>query len=164
MEVLLGALSLVGEFEATVRGADDRVVLQRVYHNTATSFLRSAVAQWLIGTNNTGYNPVSPPNYIALGNGSPTPPNTGPNPADTALWAEIASSRKICTARQITNGYYAQFTTVWTVNDPRGAFTEAGLLDAASGGNLWAHVSLSGVSLSDGQTLTGVWRILVQGS
>jgi hypothetical protein len=159
---LNSGVDFVGEFRWEIRDRFGRFVSRGANRNTATNYLRSTVTQWLIGTNNTGYNPVSAPTRIALGNGSPTPPRTAPDPTDTALWAEVAGTRKVCAARQVSQGYYAQFTVVWTVNDPRGTFTEAGLLDDV--GNLWAHVALQGVSLQTGQTLSGIWRILTKGS
>lgn len=131
-----------------VRG---RFVRRQTFHNAAKDHMRKAVAKWLVGINNTGYNPAKPPNAIALGNGS-----------GTVTFSEVASTRKTCTARVVYNDYYAQFTTVWRDSDPNGTFTQAALMD--DDGNIFAIVELANVSKAAGQTLTGVWKVLVQGS
>lgn len=144
-------LKPVGLVNFTVRDSAGRIVRRHRFRNAASNHLRSSIAQWLVGVNNTGYNPVAPPSMIALGTGTGT---------TAAQFVEVPGTRKACSSRMVVAGYYAQYTTVYTVNDPTGTFTQAALMDAA--GNIWAVVQLAYVSKQPGETLTGVWKVLMQ--
>lgn len=116
--------------------------------------MRQTVAGWLAGTANTTSAP--PPTQIGAGTGAGTP-----SPSDTALWAPIAGTQRVCDDIMVTQGYYAQYNITYGANgtDPLGPYTEVGLFDA--NGNLWAHAAINEY-LSTGQTLTIQWMVLMQ--
>ena len=155
------AITLIGEVTVTVRDKRGRFRSRRVYRNMLMNFARSAFAQWAAGQAanwSTAVGAIVPPSYIALGNGSGTI-----TPNDTVLFAEVASTRKACSYRQVYQQYYALYNASYQTSDPTGTFTEAGLFDAAVGGNLWAHVAIN-VTKNPGETLTVQWKIFFKGN
>lgn len=147
---------LAGEVEVKVENYETGEIRRYFISNTVTNYARQVMAKWLIGTNNTGYNPVKPPSKIALGTGAPTPPKTGPDPTDTALWSEKAGTRKAA-VREVYNLYYAQYIVIYTTSDPADTYKEAGLFD--DDGNLWGHVALSNIPKSALEALTVLWKL-----
>lgn len=153
----------IGIVTVTVRDARGRFVSRRVIRNKTTNYMRQAVAQWMCAAAlNTGPQGVLPPDRIALGTGSPPSGQTGASALDTALWNETAGTRKVCSYRNVTMTYYAQFNVTYQGGDPNGTFTEAGLFDAA--GNLWAHVILANIAKTAGSILTLQWKIQLVGN
>lgn len=159
-DLLQDRIWLRGEVTFTVRdAATGEIVEQQTIRNIITNFTRTAIAKWLIAEAanwGTVSGAVIPPNFIALGTGTGTPAAT-----DTALWTETAGTRKQCAYRDVYNNYYAEYVANYQTSDPTGTFTEAGLLDAAAGGNLWTHVACN-VTKAAGQTLTVQWKIYAQ--
>jgi hypothetical protein len=149
---MIGGYNLVGIVEVTVRDADGTVASKRVY-NTVTNYCRSSLAKWLSGTSTAT---VVPPTQIGAGNGTPPYGQTGPLPTDTALWAPISGTQRVCDQIQVSQGYYAQFNLTYQTTDPAGFYNELGLFDA--NGNMWAHVAISQLK-SSSQTLTVQWMI-----
>lgn len=120
------------------------------------------MAKWLAATMFNVGTSLPGPDRIALGTGTGT---TGPG--DTALFAEVALTRKTCAYRDVITDYYAEFVTQYQSTDPAGTFTEEGLFDAA--GNLWAHLTMAAVTkgsvaVPPPQTLTVQHRILIKGN
>lgn len=121
-------LDICGEVRLILRDADDNVIDERVEHNSITNWTRALIASFLVGspiTIGTGSS-VAPslPTYISLGTGTGNVSTT-----DSAMFAETYGMRKAFQYRSVAQGYFAQTTVNYTVNDPNGTFTEAGLWD-----------------------------------
>jgi len=91
----------------------------------ATDVLRATVAGYLAQTPVVLANGLpSVPLYIALGNGTGTH-----GPTDLSLFAEVYGTRLRYSYESVYQAYTAQITENYTVSNPTGTFTEAGLFD-----------------------------------
>lgn len=124
-------------------------------YNKITNYTRSSLTKWLSGTSVAT---VAPPTQIGAGNGLPPYGQTGPLPTDTALWAPISGTQRVCDQIQVSQGYFAQYNLTYQTTDPAGFYNELGLFDAA--GNLWAHVAINQFK-SASQTLTAQWMVFM---
>ncbi len=149
-------LSITGQVTVTVTDAQGNVVSQGTKRNQVTNYAANAVAQWLCGVNNTGYNPTLPPQYMELGTGSGTPSAT-----DTNLFTPVSATNQHVSSAQVPSGSpnVAQFTAQYfgTANNA-GSYTEAGLFDA--NGNLFAHL-MDAITITQGLSTTLAWTITV---
>ena len=86
---------------------------------------------------------------------------TGTNAAaagDTALQTE--NDRNALTSTTVTNNAIAYVAT-WAAGDATAALTEAGIFDAASGGDLLARTVFSVVNKGAADSMTITWTITV---
>ena len=86
---------------------------------------------------------------------------TGTNAAaagDTTLQTE--NDRNTLTSTTVTNNAIAYVAT-WAAGDATAALTEAGILDAASGGDLLARTVFSVVNKGAADSMTITWTITV---
>ena len=86
---------------------------------------------------------------------------TGTNAAaagDTTLQTE--NDRNALTSTTVTNNAVAYVAT-WAAGDATAALTEAGILDAASGGDLLARTVFSVVNKGAADSMTITWTITV---
>ena len=86
---------------------------------------------------------------------------TGTNAAaagDTTLQTE--NDRNALTSTTVTNNAIAYVAT-WAAGDATAALTEAGILDAASGGDLLARTVFSVVNKGAADSMTITWTITV---
>lgn len=125
--------------------------------NTTSVYGASAIAQWLAGINNTGYNPVECPFYMELGTGSGT---TTIN--DTGLFVPVAATLQKCSYSVASSGVVTLVCPYVGTSITAGTYTEAMLRDSNS--KLFAHkASTIGVPLSiqvvEGQTTTLNWEL-----
>ncbi len=123
------------------------------HHNVTTNYAAGAIAQWLTGTNNTGYNPVLPPTKMQLGTGAGTP-----SPTDTGLFAPVAATlQQVSTAGPVSGSpSVAQWVCQYygTANNA-GTYTEIGLFD--SNGNMWGHL-MESITITEGLSTTCTWQ------
>lgn len=122
--------------------------------NTPCQALLNAIAGWIVGTNNTGQNPLSPPTQLILGTGSGTPSVT-----DKSLFAAQTGTQSVINARTATANT-ATLTMNYAKGQLNGTYTEAGLLDAS--GNLMAHLIFqSPLEIANTEAATFIWTITV---
>lgn len=90
------------------------------------------------------------PNYIGWGTGAGTAAKT-----DTALFTEAAEARVAGTSSQttttVTNDTYTVTGTITSASAQ--TITNAGLLDAATAGNLFVHGDFTGIALNSGDSI-----------
>ena len=91
--------------------------------------------------------------HMAVGTGT-----TEALAAQTALITE--SDRNTLTSTTVTNNAIAYVAT-WAAGDATAALTEAGILDAASGGDLLARTVFSVVNKGAADSMTITWTITV---
>lgn len=115
-------------------------------HNIYTNVGYQRLAAWLAGQ------AASAPAYIAVGNGNGSFDGT-----ETALYAEVL--RKPITSQSVQNLYTVRLVAVFAGNEANRTLTETGVLDAASGGNLFAHAALN--IAKSGQIMNVVWQIVL---
>ena len=90
--------------------------------------------------------------YLAIGTSS-----TAPAITDTTLGAEVARSSAITPTNPSANTL--QFVNTFAAGTGTGAIVEAGLLDAASSGNLFSHVTFSVINKGASDTLAITYQI-----
>ena len=98
--------------------------------------------------------------HMAVGTGSLHPDDVGGNnaSAQTALGTE--SDRNALTSTTVTNNAVAYVAT-WAAGDATAAITEAGILDAATGGDMLARTVFSVVNKGAADSMTITWTITV---
>lgn len=119
--------------------------------NQQTNWAASSVVQWYAGINNTGYNPVKPPNYMELGNGSGTPVKT-----DDSLFAETPSTYQKCSVISASGNQATLVCQYYGVSSNIGNYTEVGLMD--SDGHLFGHL-MANISIQLGLSTTVTWVV-----
>ena len=102
---------------------------------------------------------ATPFTYIEVGTSS-----TAPTIADTTLNAEITDTglaRVAGTVSRVTttgtNDTY-QITTTWTATGSK-TIEEVGVFNASSGGTMLSHALTTSKAVSNGETLTGTYRL-----
>lgn len=162
------AMNAIGVVRVTKRDKRTGVItFDTVFKNQITNYARISVANLWTGAS------VAVPSMIAVGTGAPTPPATSTSPSDSALWTELTGTRKTVDYATTFLQYYTQYSVTYqqteaigtvTTGNPTGsiALTEAGLFDA--NGNLWSHVSLTGVTHDNTTTLSIQWQVLQNGN
>ena len=145
-------ISISGQVRITTVDSQGNTVYDSGWvKNQVTDYAASALAKWLIGQNNTGQNPVLPPQYMELGTGTGTPA-----PTDTNLFTPVTATSQRCATFTNPSAGIAQWTSQYfgPVNNA-GNYTEEGLFDA--NGNLWAHL-VEAVTITQGLATTIVWQ------
>lgn len=143
------------------------VIFDQTFKNKITSYARTAAASLWAGVS------TQIPTAIAIGTGSPPAGQSSTSANDTALYTELAGTRKTTDYATVFLQYYTQYSVTYlqteaiaTLNadNPTGtiSLTEAGLFDAS--GNLWSHVILSGVTHDNTSTLSIQWQVLQNGN
>lgn len=150
------SVNLVGKLRLEVRDAEGRLLDVREGQNLITNVGKERLAAIVAGLTATL------PGYVAIGT-----TNTAANVADTQLAAEITTNggqRRLAdtitrTTTTITNDTVS-YTAVFSFT---GAFAivEAGLLDAASGGNLFARRVFAAVNVVNGNVVNAVWTLAI---
>ncbi len=147
---------LRGEIELILKNKKGEVKKRVKIKNVITNVGKAQVAGLINGV------VTSPFRYVAIGTGT-----TAPSASDTALDNEIA--RKVgSTSRATTNVTNDTAVVEATFSSADGLsgssnVAEAGLFDAASGGNMLARQTFSAIPVNwdGGDTLTIRWRIIV---
>ena len=100
------------------------------YHNTATTYALTTLAQWWMGVGNISGTPgaILAPGYIALGTGTATPTS-----ADQTMFAEANGTRKALTYNDLTTTTTGLVATNYQTTEAVGTWSEVGLLDAPVG-------------------------------
>ena len=138
MLTLSGTLALRGRVRLITRSAaDGRLLADSGWlPNTICNPAANAIAAWLTGTGNIGYQPVPFPSYAELGTGSGTTA-----PTDTALFQPVASTnvKAQILGPNATTPSTAQWIFVWGPQYGPLNATEIGLFDG--NGLMFAHIA-----------------------
>lgn len=132
----------------TVRGPDGEVKHEERCHNLITTVGKNGIADQLIASPT-----ISKPSHMAIGTGA-----TAAAAGDTTLQTEL--DRNALTSKT-RSGNVVTMVGDWAAGDGTGAITEAGILDAGSGGNLYVRAVFSVVNKAAGDTLSISWTLTV---
>lgn len=121
----------------------DGRLLQHV-ENLITNVGLQQLAKLLAGTD------TKKPSHIAVGTGTNAPAVT-----DTTLQAE--HTRIVTDTPSVYASYYARWVCTFTTSQANADLREAGLFDAAVGGNLWSRVNIN-VNKTSAMSLTFDWK------
>jgi len=133
-----------GHLSIVLRGPDGKVKETREVDNLITTVGRNAIWDQLEAS------PANAkPSHMAIG--------TGTNAAaagDTTLQTEL--DRNALTSKSVTANV-ATMVGDWAAGDGTGAITEAGILNAGSGGDLYSRAVFSVINKAAGDTLSITW-------
>lgn len=124
-------------------------------HNASLNYSHSALAQWVGGINNTGYQAVVPPSQIELGSGSGTP-----SAGDVGLFSPYSAT--LTPLSYVTVNSPSQGTTTFVFQIPAGKVTtqvtEALMRDV--NGNNWFHTMFgTAFTPTASENLTIQWQV-----
>lgn len=142
-------LKITGVVHAVLTDEHGNVKEDQLFKNLVTNAGRT----WLLSMGSAATAP-SKMGWMALGSGA-----TAANVADTALQSETAGSRTATTNNGAVSGQSIVFTCTFNPGVATGSITEAGILNAASGGTLLAHVVFGTITKNAADTLTITWTI-----
>lgn len=131
-----------------LRGPDGELKDRREIHNLITTAGKNAIAEQLLASPGN-----AKPTHMAIGTGT-----TAAAAGDTALQTEL--DRNALTSKNRA----ANVVTLvgdWAAGDGTGAITEAGILNAASGGDLYSRAVFSVVNKGASDTLSISWTYTV---
>jgi hypothetical protein len=134
--------------QIVLRGPDGEIKQEATIHNLIVTVGKNGIADQLLASPS-----ISKPTHMAIG--------TGTNAAaagDTALQTEL-DRNALTTKTRSTN--VVTMVGDWAAGDGTGAITEAGILDAASSGNLYSRAVFSVVNKGSADTLQIVWTYTV---
>lgn len=126
-----------------LRRGDGSVELTKIY-NTVTSAGKSGIADQILAAPSLGK-----PTHMAIGTG------TG---GTTTLNAEL--DRNALTSKTRT-GAVVTMVGDWVAGDGTGALTEAGVLTAGTGGDLWLYTTYAVVNKGAADGLTITWTLTI---
>ncbi len=150
----MGIVNIHGRVRAVTHDEQGKVYSDSGWmENQETNWAASAVAQWLAGINNTGYNPVKFPNYMELGTGTGTPAKT-----DVSLFAAIPATNQKCSSLSANANVTTFVSQYYGVSANVGTYTEVGLMD--SDGHLFGHL-MAAISIQLGLSTTVTWQLTV---
>lgn len=102
----------------------------------------------------------APMSHMAVGTSSAHPNDTSPNDASGQTTLGSESDRNALTSTTVTDEDVA-YVASWAAGDATAALTEAGIFDAATGGDMLARTVFSVVNKGADDTLTITWTITV---
>ncbi len=150
----MGIVSIHGRVRAVTTDSRGNTLQDTGWlENQDTNWAADAVAQWLTGVNNTGYNPVKPPNYMELGTGSGAPAKT-----DYALFAAVPATNQKCSITSASGNVATLVCQYYGTAANAGTYTEVGLMD--SDGHLFGHL-MAGISIQQNLSTTVTWQLTV---
>lgn len=127
-----------------LRGPDGEVKQEETCHNLITTVGRNAIIEQLDAS------PANAkPSHMAIGTGT-----TAAAAGDTTLQTEL--DRNALTSKSVT-GNVCTMVGDWPAGDGTGAVTEAGVLNAGSGGDLYSRAVFSVINKGAGDTLEITW-------
>lgn len=140
------SLKLHTNLSIQVHGADGALKDERRIHNLICAAGKNKLLAVSGGSALTAFT------YIAIGTGT-----TAAAIGDTTLQTESARSASQTPTNPSASVFQVQYT--FPAGTGTGAITEAGLLDASSGGNLLAHQVFAAINKGAADTLTLVWSV-----
>lgn len=134
--------------QIVLRGPDGEVKHEETIHNLIVTVGKNAIADQLLASPS-----IAKPTHMAVGTGT-----TAAAAGDTALQTEL--DRNALTSKT-RSGNVVTFVGDWAAGDATGAITEAGILNAASVGDLYARAVFSVINKGANDTLQITWTITV---
>lgn len=131
-----------------LRGPDGNVKYEETCHNLITTVGKTAVADQLLAAPG-----IAKPTHMAIGTGA-----TAAAAGDTTLQTEL--DRNALTSKTRASNVVTMVGD-WAAGDGTGAITEAGILNASSGGSLYVRAVFSVVNKGALDTLSISWTITV---
>lgn len=125
-------------------GEDGKLKDERFIHNTVTTAGKNGVADQLLAAPS-----LNKPTHMAVGTGTPS---------GTALGTELDRNALTTKTR---SGAVVTMVADWAAGDGTGAWTEAGIFDAASAGNMYCSASFSVVNKAAGDAISISWTLTV---
>lgn len=125
-------------------GPDGQLKDERFIHNTVTTAGKNGVADQILASPTLGK-----PTHMAVGTGTPS---------GTALGTEL--DRNAFTSKTRSNAVVTMVGD-WAAGDGTGAWTEAGIFDASSSGNMWTSATFSVVNKAAGDAISISWTLTV---
>lgn len=132
----------------TVRGPDGQIKQTVKCHNLVTTVGKNGIADQLLASPS-----ISKPSHMAIGTGT-----TAAAAGDTALQTEL--DRNALTSKTRSTNVVTMVGD-WAAGDGTGAITEAGILDAASTGNLYVRAVFSAINKGASDTLSISWALTI---
>lgn len=117
-------------------------------YNTVTNNGKAGIADQILASPTLGK-----PTHMAIGTGT-----NGTPASATALSAEL--DRNALTSKT-RSGAVVTMVGNWAAGDGTGALTEAGILTAASGGDLWLYTSFPVVNKGANDALEITWTLTI---
>jgi hypothetical protein len=142
-------LKITGRVHAVLFGPNGEIKEERDISNLVLNAGRT----WLLNMGCTA-SPPAKMGWMALGTGV-----TAPTTSDTALQSELAGSRTATTNNGAVAGQSTVFTCTFNPGVATGSLTEAGVLNASSGGTMLARVTFGTITKQAADTLTITWTI-----
>lgn len=155
MDKMIEGLKARGWFKLVHRNAAGEIVTEREVKNLVVTVGKAGIAGLINGVVTNFYD------YIAIGTGT-----TAAAAGDTALETEISTNggaRALATLSRVTTSTTndtAQFVVTFNFTGSF-AVTEAGILDAASTGNLLCRQVFSAVNVVNGDSLQITWKVQI---
>lgn len=137
-------IRLVGHVRAELRGPDGALKQVEEEDNLIVTAGRNAIVERLDSSPAT-----SQPTHMAIGTGA-----TAPAAGDTTLQTEL--DRNALTSNTASANVLTMVGD-WAAGDGTGAITEAGILNAASTGTLYARATFSVINKGASDTLQITW-------
>lgn len=149
MSNIQDTIKMTGRLNIVLTDADGNVKDQREVDNLVVTVGKSYVASRMKDATATAMS------HMSVGTTS-----TAPAVGDTALGAEIASSRTALTSTTVTTNSVAYVCTFGT-GVGTGAIVEAGIFNAASAGTMLCRTTFSVINKGASDTLTITWTVTV---
>lgn len=143
-------MHLSGELEIELRDALGELLERRKVPNLVVTVGKNTLADRMKASPAMG-----PMTHMAVGTDS-----TAPAAGDTALGAEVGSSRVALTSTTVT-GNQIVYVATFPAGTGTGALVEAGLFSASSSGNMLARTTFSTINKAAGDSLTITWTVTI---
>lgn len=143
-------VQVAGRLVLELRGPDGKLKQKQEVENLVTTVGKNLIADQLLASPS-----LAKPSHMAVGTGA-----TAPALGDTALQAEVASSRVALTSKT-RSGNVVTYVGDFPAGTGTGALTEAGLFNAGTGGDMPNRVTFSVVNKAAGDSLKITWTTTV---
>jgi hypothetical protein len=139
-------IKITGQVSIVITGKDGQVKDQREIKNLVVTTGKEFIAARMVGT-------PTAMSHMALGAGT-----TAANAADTALGSELG---RVALASAAASGAVVTYTASFPAGTGTGAVTEAGVLNASSGGTLLCRTVFAVVNKGADDAMSVTWAITV---
>lgn len=144
-------IKTTGELHIVLRDVNGNVKVDKVVPNLVVTTGKNVIASRLSGVTQAVMS------HMAVGISS-----TAPASSNTALGAEIASSRRaLATSGGTVLNNEITYTATFAANSGTGAITEAGIFNASISGSMLCRTTFAVVNKDALDTLTIVWKVTI---
>lgn len=139
-------LNVIGDVSIVITGKDGQIKDTRQIHNLVVAVGKSFIAARMVGT-------PTEMSHMAVGSNS-----TAAASANTALGAELG---RVALASDSASGAVVTYTANFPAGTGTGAVTEAGILNASSGGTMLCRTVFAVVNKGADDAMSITWQITV---